>query len=40
MHGLDVGVLPVRDDDPLTAIITDRDTVIRCTAPVPGHDTR
>jgi len=38
MKALDVGSLPVCDDDHLVGVLTDRDITIRCVAD--GHDPR
>src|SRR5437660_1200203 len=38
MKALDVGALPVCDDDRLVGVLTDRDITIRCVAD--GHDPR
>jgi len=38
MKGLDVGSLPVCDNDRLVGVVTDRDITVRCVAE--GHDPR
>src|SRR5262249_9696431 len=40
MAEMDVGVLPVGDDDRLIGMITDRDIAVRCVAKGKGPDTR